>query len=554
MRPRPTQNARLRSLAAEAGEPVRAARRGAWRCAPAAAALLAASIAIARGAPPGQAELPRQTVETGVPQPAGRVVTVRPGGDFQAALDAARAGDVIALPAGAVFRGPFRLPRKAGSGWIVVRTAAPDGKLPPPGTRAGPSHAALMPKLESGADAVLDAEPGAHHFRFIGVEIRPAAGTYLPVLVQLGEGQTRAEETPHHIIFDRCYLHGDPAKGTRRGIALNSRFTAVVDSTLSDFKEAGADSQALCGWNGPGPFAILNNDLQAAGENVMFGGADPSIPGLVPSDIEIRRNRFSKPLAWKAGEPGFEGTQWTVKNLFELKNARRVVVEGNLFEHNWAQAQNGFAILFTVRNQDGGAPWSSVEDVTFVNNIVRGATAGVNILGRDAAPTGSGRTARVILRNNLFEEIGGGRWGGAGALFQILEGASDVTIEHNTAVHAGSIIMAEGVPHERFVFRDNIVMNNEYGINGTGTATGLPTLKAYFPGALVRGNVIVGGEAGRYPAGNEFPGAPRAVGFRNAGQGDYSLAASSPFRGAATDGRDPGVDVAALRRSMGGAR
>ena len=46
-------------------------------------------------------------------------------------------------------------------------------------------------------------------------------------------------------------------KGTRRGIALNSGATAVIDSHLADFKEVGADSQAIAGWNGPGPFKIV---------------------------------------------------------------------------------------------------------------------------------------------------------------------------------------------------------------------------------------------------------------------------------------------------------
>jgi len=59
---------------------------------------------------------------------------------------------------------------------------------------------------------------------------------------------------------------------------MNSRHTAVIDSHLSDFKEVGADSQAIAGWNSPGPFRIENNYLEAAGENVMFGGADPAIP------------------------------------------------------------------------------------------------------------------------------------------------------------------------------------------------------------------------------------------------------------------------------------
>ena len=73
----------------------------------------------------------------------------------------------------------------------------------------------------------------------------------------------------------------------------------------------------------------------------MFGGADPRIPDAVPSDIEVVQNHMAKPLRWKKDDPSFEGTQWSVKNLFELKNARRVRIDGNLLEYNWPQAQNG---------------------------------------------------------------------------------------------------------------------------------------------------------------------------------------------------------------------
>ena len=59
------------------------------------------------------------------------------GEDFQTALNTARPGDVITLEAGATFVGPFTLPNKPGADWIVIRTSAPDGNLPPPGTRVG---------------------------------------------------------------------------------------------------------------------------------------------------------------------------------------------------------------------------------------------------------------------------------------------------------------------------------------------------------------------------------------------------------------------------------
>ena len=43
----------------------------------------------------------------------------------------------------------------------------------------------------------------------------------------------------------------------------------------------------------------------------------------MPSDIEIRRNYVFKPLSWKVGDPTYAGKHWTVKNLLELKNAKR---------------------------------------------------------------------------------------------------------------------------------------------------------------------------------------------------------------------------------------
>jgi hypothetical protein len=501
--------------------------------------------------PTGQAEPPRVRLDTTPPPAVGRTLSVAAGGDLQAALERAQPGDVISVEAGASFVGPFTLPRKQADGWITIRTSAPDHQLPPRGVRIDPSYAPFMPKLEAGRGSVIVTAPGAHHYRFVGIEIRPKPRVALVNLVELGAREPAVELMPSHLIFDRCYLHGDPEKGTRRGIAMNSRDAAVVDSYLSDFKEVGVDSQAIAGWTGPGPFKIVNNYLEAAGENVLFGGADPTIPGLVPSDIEIRSNHMFKPLAWKIGEPGYQGVPWAVKNLFELKNARRVLVEGNLFEQNWAHAQSGFAILFTVRNQKGRAPWSVVEDVLFLNNVVRHAAAGVNILGRDNNFP-SGPTRRLRIANNLFDGIGGPRWGGSGRLFQILDGVAHLTIEHNTAFQQGPIIVAEGAPHIGFIFRNNITAHNAAGIAGTDTSVGKGTLDAFFPGSVVRRNVMVGGFARLYPPDNFFPSSFEEVRFANRAERRYRLGAGSPYRRAGTDARDPGADFEALAAGMEG--
>ena len=231
-----------------------------------------------------------------------------------------------------------------------------------------------------------------------------AADTFMFNITDVGSDARTTDDIPHHIIFDRCYLHGDP-RGTRRGIALNGAQLAVIDSYLADFKEVGADTQALAGWAGPGPFKIVNNYLEGAGENLMFGGADPRIAGVVPSDIEIRGNHFRKPLSWRLEDPSYAGKAWTVKNLLELKNARRVLIEGNLLEYSWGMAQVGFAVVFTVRSA-GAAPWSTVEDVLFVNNVVRHAAGGVNIHGYDNHHPAQ-VSQRIAIRNNLFEDVDG---------------------------------------------------------------------------------------------------------------------------------------------------
>jgi hypothetical protein len=487
------------------------------------------------------AQPPAAVVETAMVEPSGRTIAVASGGDFQKALDNAHPGDVITLEPGAVYKGPFTLPKKSGSGWIVIRTAGDRG-IAQPGTRIDPGQAAGLAKLVAGSGSVVKTAPGAHHYRLIGLEIKPTDGSFLYNLVEIGSAETSIEDVPHHVIVDRCFIHGDPAKGARRGVALNAAHGAVIDSYVSEIKEVGADSQAIAGWNGPGPLKIANNYLEGAGENIMFGGADPSIRDLVPSDIEVLRNHVPKALAWKSGEPGYEGTAWTIKNLFELKNARRVRVEGNLFENNWLQAQIGFAIVFTVRNQDGRAPWSVVEDVTFASNVVRASTSGVNMHGRDTNHP-SQPTKRIVIRNNLFVDIGGPRWGGAGRLFQIIDGTGSVVIDHNTTIHVGAVIIAEGPPHRDFVFTNNIV--------GADIGTGLQTLDELFPGAVVRRNVFVGGSSARYPRDNFVVGSWAQVKFEDLSKGRLRLSDASPFRRAGLDGTDVGADDHALRETAG---
>jgi len=505
--------------------------------------------------PPSTAAPPTRLcgTELATPAPTGRSLTVGAGGDLQQALDAAQPGDEIVLAAGASYAGSFHLPAKSGAGKIVVRSSASEQL--PVGARVGPEAAPRLARVVgAGPTATIVADAGAHDWHLVGLEIGSTPGMASFAAVALGSGlETDATRLPHDIVLDRSWVHGDANWGVKVGVALDAASVTVANSSITDVKSVAEESQAVRSTNGTGPFTLLNDRFEAAGENVMFGGADPAIANLVPSDIAIHYCDFAKPLAWKVGDPSYAGTHWLVKNLFELKNARRVTVDGNTFEQSWADAQAGDAAVLTVRDQNGGAPWSTVESVVYTNNIVRHVGGGVSILGHD--DTHPSQPAHgFTVENNLFYDVGGATWGGSGRFILIDSGTtdpgpSDVRVSHNTAWQSGDPVVS-GTPgpvvtHPGFVFTDNLVLNGAGGIWGAGAPQGDPTLSTYYPGATVSGNVLVGAPASAYAQhpDNRFP---PSVQLADEAGGDYRLAPSSPLHGTAGDGTDPGVDYMPL--------
>jgi hypothetical protein len=484
--------------------------------------------------------------------PHERIVQLTAGANLQAALDSAVSGDVIELPAGATFTGNYVLPQKNGTAYITIRTASVEGQ-PDASERVSPAHSGKLARIQSGnSQPALRTAPGASHWKLVLLEIGPTQGSGGDIIL-LGDGslaQSNRDRVPSDLVVDRCYIHGDPARGQKRGIALNSASTTVSGSYISDIKSTSQDSQAIAGWNGPGPFLIENNYLEASGENFMLGGATPGINGMVPSDVVFRGNHVTRPASWRT-------EKWVVKNLFELKNARRVLVEGNLFETHWQDAQAGYAIVFTPRGEGGAAPWAVVEDVTFRYNVVRNVGAVFNFLARDNNGA-SGPLRRVKIVDNLFYGVDRAAWGGNGSFLQVGEGPAEISVEHNTIIQTGNIITAYGGTRqapsaaERFVFKDNIVLHNANGVIGTGLAAGNDTLSKYFPGAAFYRNVLAGGSASRYPPDNSFPGVDWLwEQFQNVANADYRLRPGSSLRQSGSDSRDVGVSYTALTQGLG---
>ncbi len=585
-------------------------------------------------------------------------LTVAAGGDLQAALNAAHPGDIVTLQPGATYTGSFILPNKGSvSDYITIRSAAPDRDLPPPGIRITPASAPYLPKLKSPTSTpALRTAAGANHWKILFVEFQANANGYGDI-VTLGAGdssQTELSQVPYALVMDRVYVHGDPALGQKRGIALHSSDTAVINSYVSDCKAVGQDSQAIFGSNGPGNYIIENNYLEGAAENFMLGGADPTIRNLVTTNVVFRRNLLRKPLAWRdpiiatpvgvsatvatgngslpagayyykvvarraagqtnkatsapsvevsatvpygstggitiswtpvagaddylvygrsagsenvywktttpyfadsgaagtSGTPGTKGTKWAVKNIFELKNAQDVLVEGNVFENLWVADQPGYPIVFTPRNQYGNTPWVVVQRVLFSHNIVRHTAGGVNILGIDnLAP--SQRTNNISVIDNVFDDLTASAWGSGSRPFQLGAGPDAITIDHNTIITTDATIVSlyggsatSPTPITNVRITNNMSAHNSYGINGSNYQPGMSSITAYLPESIVLGNVLAGGSASKYPAGNYFPTESAwQSGFADYAACDYHLGPASPLKGAATDGSDPGANI-----------
>jgi hypothetical protein len=501
---------------------------------------------------------PQATVDTTLPVSTGVVRAVPAGGNLQAALDAAQPGDVVELAAGATWTGKFIAKPKTGSAKIWVRSSR-YAELPPKGgIGVRPSDAPKMAKLVSpNQDYALVIELMASNYHFTGLEVAAANTSSTSAMYGLislgytaaGQWATSLSQLSHNIVFDRMLVHGTPSGNCRRGVMLNSYSTAVIDSYFYDLHEQGADSQAIAGWNGPGPFLIENNYLEGAGENVMFGGSDAAIQNLTPSDITIRRNHFRKPSSWQSAP-------WVVKNHLELKHAQRVTIDSNVFDTMWPAGQQHY-IVFTVRNQGGGNPWAVVQDVSFTNNKLINPIAaaggngprGINFLAHDTTfPSGSQHSRRMLVSNNLFAIY-------PGDSFQVLGGEIDLVIQHNTADVGGIMTLSGSPKNERFIYRDNLTGTGTYGVYGDGVGCCQNGLNAYIqPGGVytsnemwgpwpTSGGATVSMYSGSYP-GNFYPANEAAV-----VGADYRQT-SAVHTG--TDGQKIGANIDALEAATAG--
>jgi hypothetical protein len=349
------------------------------------------------------AELPR-AVPPVLTQSAPNVPITVPasvGQNLQTVFTGARCGDTLVLDATLIYSGSLSLLPAGCDGNPVIVTsnsAQVDAKgRIVPGQQLPKIVLKGTQTLTLGPNVLLDA-----------VEVTRVQGGTVGMynLITLAAGA-------HDVALNRVYCHGNSTDETVRCLFITSnRNVTVTNSYFSDFhcKALGScgDAQAIAGGISTaadsGVYLIQNNYLEGSGENIIFGGGSAQYP---PCDITVQYNDLIKPATWNPAEVGYAGIPWITKNLFELKNACRVLVQGNYMYGSWGgYTQNGFAILIGAKNQGsatgGQCPLCIVNDVTVRNNWVRHAGQFAQIM---LVPSGNGDWAAGEYNINVHDNV-----------------------------------------------------------------------------------------------------------------------------------------------------
>ncbi len=555
------------------------------------------------GAKDGVAELPKACYYTaldGTPSP-GKQIRVSAKADLAAAIEHAKCGDTLLLPAGTSFD-VTALPSKKcdDQHYITVRTDTPDSKLPSEGTRISPAWggvaslpgrppfaqppggpakllATIIVRRPSGA-AVGD------HVRFIGIEWTTTPDTDISRIATAEHGD--------HIIFDRNWFHPAEGKEVGHGVGVfdGAHMVAVINSYINGLNciaRTGkcTDATGVGGGKGDEPISTLkiyNNFIESAGENILFGG---SAATQVPTDIEIRRNHLFRPMLWKEGEPGYtptaSGQPYIVKNNFELKSAIRVLFEANLLENTWGGfSQTGYSILLTPKSQGNQCPICRVNDVTIRFNRIRNVAGVLQIANAFAKTGGSAADGGRYSIHDLFADNLHDKDYKGGGTFLILVSwqppIHDLQIDHVTAFVTGKLlaVLNPGAKLANFTLTNSVFsVGAERPVASAGggpescagKSQGLGSeavLQACFDPYKFEKNLIIS-ERGSFPKGNFVVGSPEAAGIRDlkdAVSKDPRLCHAkgpgcpkvSPGAGAASDGRDLGADIDAVEAAIAG--
>lgn len=372
-----------------------------------------------------------------------------------------------------------------------------------------------------------------------------AAGTY--------DVRTRAR----HVVHGNTMVQGD--------------LTSIQQATVS----SGSTGRIEVSWN-----AVTNVTATYSGEYYVYATLSGTTTRYTVTAPTTALTITCTGGTTTSATPGFDVR--TVKNVFELKGcdgdseAGPCLIEGNIFERSWLQAQDGPCVLIKNTNQDNTNDSVVTRNVTFRNNIIRSCVRALEICagGGGCENKPSGRIDDLVITNNLIYDIGPD-WGlsksavymtaGAWTGFLLNHHGDDWVFEHNTVLQdddaAGAIGFdidpnETGTDHKLtdFIFRNNIFRRSTAGgQSGLRTFDGSAGMQAEGTtswnlakdaNGIYGQNVFSDATCGNYPSGTLCPTETQLQAyFVDYANGNYRCANGAACDNAGTDGLDIGANI-----------
>lgn len=445
----------------------------------------------------------------------------------------------IILPAGCRADTPVGINMKVPAGNEMI-TIISSGTLPASHKRIANSDESQMFTIRAtGANTSAifsDTAGGSHHYKLRGLIFETSVQQNAIVNLGLPSVEDTEAEISHHFIVQHFIIRptNEATVNVSNSIIYNANDVSIIDGIFEPISFGGLESHNTLVYSAAGRHVVNNNDFRGASSNLFIGGAVTAVRGMVPKDMEINENRFTRPLVWKPSHPSWDSRNRNGKNAWELKTGSYIVSRGNKLENVWTDGQQGIGTIIQASCDAGN--WAQAFYVDFSYNWIYNNEKATNM--RASEYRGTVQSRKYWFTHNLMEAL-------SDRAYTFLQ-SWDVRMNHNTALSVTSqtAIMDGEMRGPGFMYENGIAFEGSFGWFGSGHGIGTPGLNIYFPGHIFRDSLQVGGSSGSYSSatGMQFPADEATVAFTNAAGGVWSLSAGSPYKGDANDGTDPGVN------------
>lgn len=430
--------------------------------------------------------------------------------------------------------------------------------------------------LTSGVSMVEIDHANCPKLTLTGIVLRPG-GLIAQAVIQFNRydvGVTTTAHLPSELVLDRCWIDCSlTSYQCRRGLLLNGRKVAILETWLTEVRSVDFESVAIAGYSGSQFIFMRNVMAESKSIGILWGGADPAnaattAGALNPGDILAVNVCCNKKLSWMTENGGAASAG--IKNGFEAKNCSRWFI-WNCITNRHANTGQAYSMIFQnlVEGSDANGPYNINQDIVVHNHEFREVQNGLDLVGKvayDLAPLPTNRTARMYFTNFMFYDLGRD-WLAGGYVatpFLLAANIDNAVIENWTWLTyggtTGGVLRSILESTDSGIKRTGTIIRNLVGVLGFGMYTDLGSAIFGLTGfdqselsgdVTYEGNAFHSADAGIYTSvANHQPGMTYYADATAMGLNTTTGALSSPGNDDGVGGSVPGCALSTLNNGI----